>query len=86
MVLATHFALKVDCGGAQSLADVVISLSTGDFSYAVRVDGVTLSVLGAVQSLRCGSVSEHRLEVEIPKTRPAGLLLGTVSFSATTKN
>src|SRR5579872_3591305 len=42
MVLATHFALKVDCGSAQSLADVAISLSNGDSSYSVRVDGVTL--------------------------------------------
>jgi hypothetical protein len=86
MVLMTRFALKIDCGGGQSsLAEVRMTLLLPDPSYAVSVDGTKLSTAEFPTILRCGSVSEHRVEIEVPKTRPAGPIGSTVSFSAIAK-
>lgn len=85
MILVTRFALKVDCGAQSSLAEVSMSLLSPDPFYTVSVDGIKLSAADSLTVLRCGSMSEHRLEIEIPKTRPAGPIGSTVWFSATAK-
>jgi|ERR1051326_1753143 hypothetical protein len=87
MVISTRFGLQVTCSGAapSSLAEVTISLLGIDPSYAVRVDGAGLASAPSVTVLRCASVTEHVVEVEVPKTRPAGPLGGTLSFSASLK-
>jgi hypothetical protein len=83
MVISTRFALKVDCNGASSvsLTEVAISLFAIDPSYTVSVDGAKLSSAPSTTLLRCGSVSQHQLEVEITTTRPAGPIDSMLAFS-----
>jgi len=87
MVLSTRFGLQVACSGGSgsSLAEVTISLVGLDPSYTVSVDGAKLSSAASVIVLRCGSVTEHIVEVGVPKTRPAGPFACTLSFSAVAK-
>lgn len=88
LVLSSRFGLRVDCGAGSrsSLAEVTISLADIDPSYTVSVDGVKLSPVPSVTVLRCGSVTEHKVEIEVPKTRPAGPLGSAITFSAATKD
>lgn len=87
MVLSTRFGLKVDCGSGSpsSSAEVTISLAAIDPSYSVRVDGVTLLAAPSVTLLQCGSVTQHMVEVDVPKSKPAGNLASTLVFSAAPK-
>ena len=87
MTLSTRFALQVDCGGnpLASMAEIAVSLTGLDQSYAVTLDGAKLSLAASPTTLRCGSRTEHVLEVEVPKSAPAGPIAGTISFAATPK-
>lgn len=54
-------------------------------SHSIAIDGIALGP-GAqvlVPSMRCGSAGEHRLEVEVPVSTPAGPIGSTVAFTAT---
>ncbi|MGJ5815261.1 hypothetical protein [Paludibaculum fermentans] len=83
IVMTTQFALKVDCSDTQAvLVEIEMTLISPDASYTVIVDGAPLSTMTSATVQRCGSVSEHRLEIEVPKTRPAGPFGSTVSFTA----
>ena len=88
MVISSRFGLRVTCSGASgsALAEVTMSLAGIDPSYTVSVDGARLAAASSVSVLRCGSVTEHVVEVEVPKTRPAGPIGGTLSFLAMSKN
>jgi hypothetical protein len=85
LVLSTRFALKVGCSGWSSFVEVTMSLFTMDPSYTVSVDGAELTTAPSVTVLPCGSLSEHRMDVEVNTTRPAGPIGSTVSFSAAAK-
>jgi len=86
MTLSTRFGLKVDCGrGSSFFAEITMSLFAVDPSYSVSVDGVRLTNAGTPAVQRCGSVTEHRVEVEVSTARPAGPIGSTVSFSAAVK-
>jgi hypothetical protein len=83
MILSTRFAMKVDCNGSPSpLADLTLSLFAVDPFLTVSMDGVKLSTTPSVTTIRCGSVTEHKLDVEISTKRPAGPIGTTLSFSA----
>ncbi|QOY86571.1 hypothetical protein [Paludibaculum fermentans] len=83
IVMTTQFALKVDCSDPQSaLVEIEMTLNSQDASYTVTVDGTPLSTATSATVQRCGSVSEHRVVIEVPRTRPAGPFGSTVSFSA----
>lgn len=87
MVLTTRFALRVDCPASSPSPSALVNVYLLDMdpSYVVSVDGRTLSSVPLVVSQWCGSVTEHRVDVEIPKTRPAGPIGSTLAFSATQK-
>ena len=87
MILSTRFALQVDCGAntLSPLAEIAVSLTGLDPSYTVTMDGAKLSSAASPVTLRCGSRTEHVLEVEIPKSRPAAPIASTISFAATPK-
>jgi hypothetical protein len=87
MTLSSRFGLQVTCSAAppSSLAEVTISLVGLDASYTVSVDGAVLTSMSSVTVLRCGSVTEHVVEVEVPKTRPAASFRSSLSFSAVAK-
>ena len=84
MILSTRFDLKVACnaGARSSWAEVSISLATVDASWSISMDGVRLSSAPFVTELPCSSVTEHRLDVELSDTAPAGPFDTAVSFSA----
>lgn len=86
-IISTRFDLRVDCLGSPSSSRVSVTMSRtdADGSYAVSVDGTTLgpSAQKLVQSMPCGSVSEHRLDVSVPISSPAGPIDSTIALSAT---
>jgi hypothetical protein len=86
-VISTRFALKVDCPGRPASSKVNVTMSRLDAaaSHAIAIDGTTLGSAAQilVQSLPCGSGGEHRLDVEVPVSTPAGPIGSTVAFAAT---
>jgi hypothetical protein len=88
-VISTRFALKVDCPGssASSLVNVTMSRLDAAASHAITIDGTTVGSVAQtlVQSMPCGSGGEHRLDVEVPVSTPAGSIGSTVAFVATLK-
>jgi hypothetical protein len=88
-VISTRFALKVDCPGSSASSQVNVTMSRLDAaaSHAIAIDGTTLGSAAQimVQSMPCGSGGEHRLDVEVPVTTPAGSIGSTVAFVATLK-
>jgi hypothetical protein len=86
-VISTRFALRVDCpaGSASSLVDVIMTRVDADASHAIAIDGTTLGSAPQIflQSMPCGSAGEHRLDVEVPVSTPAGAIGSTVAFVAT---
>jgi hypothetical protein len=86
-VVSTRFALRVDCPGSPSSSQVNVSMSWTDAgeSYAMTIDGMILGPTARplAQSIPCGSTTEHRLDVEVPVSTPAGPIGSTVAFEAT---
>jgi hypothetical protein len=86
-VVSTRFGLKVDCPGSLASSKVNVSMSRLDAaaSHAIVIDGTTLgpAAQSLVQSMPCGSGGEHRLDVEVPVSTPAGSIGSTVAFLAT---
>jgi hypothetical protein len=86
-VITTRFALRVDCQGipASVQVKVVMSRTDGAASHLMAIDGVRLGTAPQTleQSMSCGSSSEHRLDVEVPTSTPAGSIGSTVAFLAT---
>jgi hypothetical protein len=86
-MISTRFALRVDCPGSSSSARVNVTISRLDAaaSHAIAVDGTTVGFTPRtlVQSMPCGSGGEHRLDVEVPVSTPAGSIGSTVAFVAT---
>jgi hypothetical protein len=87
LVISTRFALKVDCPGTPWPSRVNVSMARMDAasSHAIAIDGTTLGSVAQtlVQSMACGSTGEHRLDVEVPVSTPAGSIGSTVAFMAT---
>jgi hypothetical protein len=87
LVISTRFALKVDCPGSSALSKVNVTMSRFDAAdtHAIRIDGtpVGASEQTLVQSMPCGSEGEHRLDVEVPVSTPAGPISSNVAFLAT---
>jgi hypothetical protein len=85
-VISTRFAIKVDCPGSSSSSRVNVSVSRADASasHSMAVDGTALGTAPQllVQSMRCGSSGEHRLDVEVPISTPAGPIGSTIAFLA----
>jgi hypothetical protein len=86
-VISTRFALKVDCPASSVASRVNVSISRLDAaaSHSISIDGTTLRSVAQtlVQSMPCGSSGEHRLDVEVPVSTPAGSIGSTVAFVAT---
>jgi hypothetical protein len=84
MVVSTRFTFRVDCSPA-SLVDVTMTRLDADPSHGIAVDGITVSTAAQVfaQSLLCGTSGEHRLDLEVPISTPAGTMASTVAFVAT---
>jgi hypothetical protein len=53
----------------------------------MAIDGIKLgtAIQTLEQSMPCGSVGDHRLDVEVPTSTPAGSIASTVAFKATLK-
>jgi len=89
LVVSTRFALKVDCPGSSAAAKVSVTMSRLDsaFTHSITIDGTKLASTAQtlVQSMPCGSGGEHRLDVEVPVSTPAGSIGSTVAFVATLK-
>jgi hypothetical protein len=88
-VISTRFALRVDCPGSSASSKVNVTISRLDAaaSHTITIDGTTLGSAAQtlVQSMPCGSGGEHRLDVEVPASTPAGSIGSTVAFVATLK-
>lgn len=86
-VISTRFALKVDCPGSSSSSKVNVTVSRLDAaaSHGITIDGTTVGSVAQtlVQFMACGSAGEHRLDVEVPVSTPAGSIGSTVAFVAT---
>ncbi|MDP8980731.1 MAG: hypothetical protein M3O35_09085 [Acidobacteriota bacterium] len=88
-VVSTRFALRVDCPGSSAASKVDVTMSRMDAasSHAITIDGTTLgsSAQTLVYSMPCGSSGEHRLDLEVPVSTPAGSIGSSVAFLATLK-
>jgi hypothetical protein len=88
-VISTRFALKVDCPGSSASSQVNVTVSRLDAaaSYAIAIDGTTVGSAAQTlaQSMPCGSGGEHRLDVEVPVSTPAGPIGSTIAFVAALK-
>jgi hypothetical protein len=87
LVISTRFALKVDCPGSSSSSQVNVTMLRTDAAatHALAIDGIKLGPTAQpfLQALPCGSVGEHRLDLEVPISTPAGSIGSTVAFEAT---
>ena len=87
-VVSTRFALRVDCpGNASSQVTLTVSRLDASATHGIAVDGIALGpgaqILAA--SMPCGSSGDHRLDVEVPVSTPAGPIGSTIAFTATLK-
>ncbi len=86
-VISTKFALKVDCPGRPALSEVKVTIARldADVSNVITVDGTTVGIMPQIlaQSMPCGSGGEHRLDVEVLVSTPAGSIGSTIAFTAT---
>ena len=89
-VVTTRFALRVDCPGNPASAQVAVTMSRMDAaaSHDISIDGTKLGTMAQIleSAMACGSVGEHRLELEVPNSTPAGAIGSTVAFTATLRN
>jgi hypothetical protein len=87
LVISTRFELKVDCPGSTPSTRVNVTMSRTDAAatHAMVIDGIKLGTTPQplAESMSCGSSGEHRLEVEVPVSTPAGSIGSTVAFEAT---
>jgi hypothetical protein len=85
--ISTLFRLRVDCPGSSSFSRVTVTMLRldSDGSYGISVDAIALgsSAQTLVQSMPCGSGSEHRLDVNVPISSPAGPIDSTIALAAT---
>jgi hypothetical protein len=86
-VISTRFELRVDCPGSRPSGRVNVTMSRTDAAatHALAIDGIKLAIAPRplAESMACGSVSEHRLEVDVPVSTPAGPIGSIVAFQAT---
>jgi hypothetical protein len=85
-VISTRFSLKVDCpGNSFSQVNLAVSRLDASGSYAIAIDGIALGPAAQtlVPSMPCGSSGEHRLDLKVPVSTPAGPIGSTVAFTAT---
>jgi hypothetical protein len=61
-----------------------MALLDADDSQIISVDGTTVGSVARtlVESMPCGSGGEHRLDVEVPVSTPAGSMGTTIAFVA----
>jgi len=89
LVITTRFSLRVDCPGSPPASQVNVTVARLDSatSHAIAVDGTQLGTAAQpfVPSMPCGASGEHRLDVEVPVSTPAGSIGSTVAFVATLK-
>jgi hypothetical protein len=87
LVISTRFVLRVDCPGSSSSSQVNVTMSRADAAetHDLAIDGIKLGTAPQplAQSMPCGSSAEHRLEVEVPVSTPAGPIGSNVAFEAT---
>jgi len=87
LVITTRFELKVDCPGSTLSSRVNVTMSRTDASetHAMAIDGIKLGTAPQplAESVPCGSSGEHRLDVEVPVSTPAGPIGSNVAFEAT---
>jgi hypothetical protein len=88
-VISAGFELKVDCPGGSTSSQVNVTMTRldADPSHTVAIDGATLGQAPQtlVAATPCGSTGEHRLDVEVPVSTPAGSIGSMIVFAATLK-
>jgi hypothetical protein len=86
-VISTRFALRIDCPAStpSSKANITMSRTDAASSHAITIDGAMLGSAAQilVSSMPCGSTGEHRLDMQVPTSTPAGSIGSTVAFVAT---
>jgi hypothetical protein len=85
-VISTRFALKVDCPrNSSSQVNLTMSRLDASASHSIAIDGIPLGPTAQMlaSSISCGSSGEHRLDLEVPVSTPAGPIGSTVAFTAT---
>lgn len=86
-MISTRFVLKVDCPGSSrsSQVNVTMSRTDGAATHSMAIDGIIVGSTAQVlaQSVPCGSSGEHRLDMEVPVSTPAGPIGSTVAFEVT---
>jgi hypothetical protein len=85
-VISTRFALKVDCPrNSSSQVNLTVSRLDASASHSIAIDGISLGPTARmlVSAMPCGSSGEHRLDLEVPVSTPAGPIDSTVAFTAT---
>ncbi len=85
-VISSRFVLKIDCPArsSSSLVSVTVSRLDAAASHSISIDGTPIGSAAQtlVQSMPCGSRGEHRLDVEVPISTPAGSIGSSLAFVA----
>lgn len=87
-VVSTRFELRVDCpGSSSSQVSLTVSRLDASASHTIAIDGIALGPAPQilVPSMRCGSSGDHRLDLEVPVSTPAGPIESRLAFTATLK-
>jgi hypothetical protein len=88
-VISTRFAIRVDCPGSALSSKVNVTMSRLDAAptHALTIDGTIVESTARTlsPSMPCGSSGEHRLDVEVPISTPAGSIGSNLAFVATLK-
>lgn len=84
--ILTEFGLKLEKQNGSNTGAATLSayLENPDPSCSFFLDGIQISAVPRIISahMRTGNVTEHRMEVRVPKTAPAGALRTSVVWIA----
>jgi hypothetical protein len=81
------FGIRVDAPGMTGTATLQAYLETQDGRCVVRIDGIELGTVPVVIDAQTpiGQVTNHTLEIEVPKSAPEGVFASSVRWEVTTQ-
>jgi hypothetical protein len=81
------FGVRVDAPGMTGTATLQAYLETQDGRCIVRLDGIVLGTAPVVIDAQTpiGQVTNHTLEIEVPKSAPEGVFASSVRWEVTTQ-
>jgi hypothetical protein len=81
------FGIRIDAAGTTGTATLRAFLETQDGRCIVRIDGIALGTVPVVIDAQTpiGQVTNHTLEIEVPKSAPEGVFASSVRWEVSTQ-